>query len=190
MHAKPDLRVFLKWMIAGPGSVITDVICLMSKQQKLDLAAKHWWSRLWSGIAFSLMSVLALASGFVNYSHVGDTSHIYGGFAMGILACCSGLYYHFWYYGKFRDPEMVERQIEADGQKQLVRGRKLMRTYAVGLLLAPIMILIVAFVGIENAQVAFAFYLLLVTVTTFLPIRQRGVNLQTTDNNAMNRSRE
>ena len=28
MHAKPDLRVFLKWMIAGSGSVITDVICL------------------------------------------------------------------------------------------------------------------------------------------------------------------
>ena len=25
MHAKPDLRVFLKWMIAGSGSVITDV---------------------------------------------------------------------------------------------------------------------------------------------------------------------
>ena len=28
MHAKPDLRVFLKWMIAGSGSVITDVIHL------------------------------------------------------------------------------------------------------------------------------------------------------------------
>ena len=26
MHAKPDLRVFLEWMIAGSGSVITDVI--------------------------------------------------------------------------------------------------------------------------------------------------------------------
>ena len=31
MHAKPDLRVFLKWMIAGSGSVITDV---MSPQLK------------------------------------------------------------------------------------------------------------------------------------------------------------
>ena len=29
MHAKPDLRVFLKWMIAGSGSVIADVITLM-----------------------------------------------------------------------------------------------------------------------------------------------------------------
>ena len=28
MHAKPDLRVFLKWMIAGSGSVITDVMSL------------------------------------------------------------------------------------------------------------------------------------------------------------------
>ena len=28
MHAKPDLRVFLKWMIADSGSVITDVITL------------------------------------------------------------------------------------------------------------------------------------------------------------------
>ena len=28
MHAKPDLRVLLKWMIAGSGSVITDVIQL------------------------------------------------------------------------------------------------------------------------------------------------------------------
>jgi len=28
MHAKPDLRVFLKWMIADSGSVITAVIRL------------------------------------------------------------------------------------------------------------------------------------------------------------------
>ena len=28
MHAKPDLRVFLEWMIARSGSVITDVIQL------------------------------------------------------------------------------------------------------------------------------------------------------------------
>ena len=28
MHTKPDLRVFLKWMIVGSGSVITDVIRL------------------------------------------------------------------------------------------------------------------------------------------------------------------
>ena len=31
MHAKPDLRVFLKWMIAGSGSVITGVMCLNSR---------------------------------------------------------------------------------------------------------------------------------------------------------------
>ena len=28
MHAKPDLRVFLKWMIAGSGSVIVAVMSL------------------------------------------------------------------------------------------------------------------------------------------------------------------
>ena len=28
MHAKPDLRVLLEWMIAGSGSVITDVMQL------------------------------------------------------------------------------------------------------------------------------------------------------------------
>ena len=28
MHAKPDLRVFLKWMIAGSGSVITAIMLL------------------------------------------------------------------------------------------------------------------------------------------------------------------
>ena len=29
MHAKPDLRVVLEWMIAGSGSVIADVIWLL-----------------------------------------------------------------------------------------------------------------------------------------------------------------
>ena len=33
MHAKPDLRVFLKWMIAGSGSVITDVMSLVFMNQ-------------------------------------------------------------------------------------------------------------------------------------------------------------
>ena len=28
MHAKPDLRLLLKWMIAGSGSVIADVVQL------------------------------------------------------------------------------------------------------------------------------------------------------------------
>ena len=33
MHAKPDLRVFLKWMITRSGSVITDVITLTNHDQ-------------------------------------------------------------------------------------------------------------------------------------------------------------
>ena len=32
MHTKPDLRVDLKWMIAGSGSVITNVIRLGSHE--------------------------------------------------------------------------------------------------------------------------------------------------------------
>ena len=38
MHAKPDLRVFLKWMIAGTGSVITDVIPLIASMYRLLIA--------------------------------------------------------------------------------------------------------------------------------------------------------
>ena len=41
MHAKPDLRVALKWMIAGSGSVITDVITLKSHSM-----AKEVWQVL------------------------------------------------------------------------------------------------------------------------------------------------
>ena len=162
----------LKWMIAGSGSVIAAVIWLMPKHPKLDLATKHWRSRLWSGIAFSLLAILGLASGFVNYGHVGDISHIYGGVVMAVLTCITGLYYHFWYYGKFRDPEDVERQIVRDGQKQLSRGRRLIRTYIAGLSLAPIMLVVVAFVGVESAQWVLNFYILLVAITTLIPIRQ------------------
>ena len=37
MHAKPDLRVFLEWMIAGSGSVITDVITFESVLVEQDV---------------------------------------------------------------------------------------------------------------------------------------------------------
>ena len=42
MHAKPDLRVFLKWVIAGSGSVIMDVMSL--KEMFLDFTptANSW----------------------------------------------------------------------------------------------------------------------------------------------------
>ena len=36
MHAKPDLRVVLKWMIAGSGSVIADVIPLTSLRLRMN----------------------------------------------------------------------------------------------------------------------------------------------------------
>ena len=50
MHAKPDLRVLLEWMIAGSGSVITDVITLGFSmaifscpecEHSQDVAGKH-----------------------------------------------------------------------------------------------------------------------------------------------------
>ena len=39
MHAKPDLRVVLKWMIAGSGSVITDVIRLALNQPAIHVSS-------------------------------------------------------------------------------------------------------------------------------------------------------
>ena len=36
MHAKPDMRVFLKWMIAGSGSVITDVMSLNKRNTNFN----------------------------------------------------------------------------------------------------------------------------------------------------------
>ena len=43
MHAKPDLRVFLKWMIAGSGSVITDVITLAAQVMSCSRDARPVW---------------------------------------------------------------------------------------------------------------------------------------------------
>ena len=52
MHAKPDLSVFLKWMIADSGSVITDAIPLkqlMGISKKKRCTFQHsgrdftWW---------------------------------------------------------------------------------------------------------------------------------------------------
>ena len=40
MHAKPDLRVFLKWMINRSGSVITDVI--QTKQKAIAQLLGRW----------------------------------------------------------------------------------------------------------------------------------------------------
>ena len=40
MHAKPDLRVFLKWMIACSGSVITDVIRLQANGPQLKYSIR------------------------------------------------------------------------------------------------------------------------------------------------------
>ena len=45
MHAKPDLRVILKWMIAGSGSVIADVMplnkCRWIRNEEMDFTSFH-----------------------------------------------------------------------------------------------------------------------------------------------------
>lgn len=148
----------------------------MSKQSKLDLTNKHSRCRFWSGVSFSLISTFALAVGLVSFSHDGDLTHLYGGISGAILMCCCGLYYHLWYYGKFRDPEAIERQIKRDGQRQLAHDKKLMRLYCFGFLFAPALILIVVLAGIENAPTAFIFYLFLVITATFMRGRQLRVN--------------
>ena len=60
MHAKPDLRVFLKWLIAGSGSVITDVIRLRktSEPHNMKLTANRSRFRLRS--LFLAITVLAI----------------------------------------------------------------------------------------------------------------------------------
>ena len=42
MHAKPDLRVVLKWMIADSGSVIADVIPLGVNPYSLQTSYRLW----------------------------------------------------------------------------------------------------------------------------------------------------
>ena len=60
MYAKPDLRVFLKWMIAGSGSVITDVIqirrsfCSMASDSKTTSVKRFRFS-----VRFLLLLVTA-----------------------------------------------------------------------------------------------------------------------------------
>ena len=82
MHAKPDLRVFLKWMIAGSGSVITDVIPLANglpsvtennpylppagtSEAGLESRDHSHWSASRSFAA--LFAVLLFASSFVGF---------------------------------------------------------------------------------------------------------------------------
>ena len=45
MHAKPDLRVVLKWMIAGSGSVIADVMSLKGLLAILSFGCSIFLSR-------------------------------------------------------------------------------------------------------------------------------------------------
>ena len=55
MHAKPDLRVFLKWMIARSGSVITDVIRARGIEMSFSMKT----------ILFAVMVVAAFLCGWM-----------------------------------------------------------------------------------------------------------------------------
>ena len=57
MHAKPVLRVFLKWMIAGSGSVITDVI-------PLNVMAFLPNKRILLAVCFVLVAAFAFGAGY------------------------------------------------------------------------------------------------------------------------------
>ena len=63
MHAKPDLRVFLKWMVTRSGSVITDVIRLTKEDPTRYLLRQTLYAetsnkppahRLWNHVLFGL----------------------------------------------------------------------------------------------------------------------------------------
>ena len=71
MHAKPDLRVFLKWMITRSGSVIVTVIPLEIRQGNSDLQWSFrdeydhllaWNSNILTSTVFSLSANKCFAS--------------------------------------------------------------------------------------------------------------------------------
>ena len=55
MHAKPDLRVVLKWMIAGSGSVITDVIFTVFLSLAVFYIVTLWGTRRWPELRIRLL---------------------------------------------------------------------------------------------------------------------------------------
>ena len=64
MHAKPDLRVFLKWLIARSGSVITDVIRLKQKALRVALNLTPEFSGLIFILGFITWLVVHVAFAF------------------------------------------------------------------------------------------------------------------------------
>ena len=58
MHAKPDLRVFLKWMIYRSGSVITDVTRLIRQQIEQEMPEQRLFSQLLMILAIAVCVTL------------------------------------------------------------------------------------------------------------------------------------
>ena len=69
MHAKPDLRVFLKWMIARSGSVITDVISLKNLHTKRNAMTKISQKDMFHG---AVLAQITSHESFTALNSVGD----------------------------------------------------------------------------------------------------------------------
>ena len=72
MHAKPDLRVFLKWLISGSGSVITDVIRhsqpnSIGERYCCAMKSRHWYQIS----VLDLIVIAAVAAIIVRLNFVG-----------------------------------------------------------------------------------------------------------------------
>ena len=65
MHAKPDLRVILEWMIAGSGSVIADVIRTLLAE--IDAIWFNQLRLLLLGLHAVVLTVLCWLLGFVSF---------------------------------------------------------------------------------------------------------------------------
>ena len=99
MHAKPDLRVFLKWMIAGSGSVITDVIHL----RVIDILTHRFSIRTLLAITFASSAWFAFA-----ISHTQPATLLLGWTTIVALSL-PFLRFQYWW---FRDDTEVEVRIQ------------------------------------------------------------------------------
>ena len=76
MHTKPDLRAFLKWLIAHSGRVITDVIPLNKmKNYKVqpvrEIQKAHSDDMKWLGIPFATIILFCLMGMFIDIEYFG-----------------------------------------------------------------------------------------------------------------------
>ena len=94
MHAKPDLRVFLKWMITRSGSVITDVIRLNQTMRLPAIAIASLIAFVTlvanTGAGSSLLGFVQLLPGKDLAGHFG----LYGALGLALSLCLKGALKH------------------------------------------------------------------------------------------------